>query len=435
MEETVAAQARKREWAVLFVLGSVQFTSIIDFVLVMPLGPQLMLNLGIKEGQFGVIVSAYTIAAGIAGLIAAPVIDRLGRKTAFLTLFTGFLVGTLFCGLSTTYPTLLAARVLTGAFGGVLGGLAMTIIGDVFPPERHGSATGILMSAFSLASVFGVPFGLAVGIKLGWQAPFLMLAAMGTVILGFAIWALPTLRGHLRPNRAKVNPLTQLWSTATYPNHIPAFVLIVTLMLGAFMVIPYISTYLLKNVGIDKTELPWVYVVGGVMSLISSPIIGKLSDRFGRLRMYYIIAPFSAIMLFAITVLPKVSLAVAALMVGFIMVANSGRMIAAMAMIIASVEPRRRGSFMSVYSSIQHVASGIGSFLGGVVLGRAADGSITHYSTGGAIAAIATLLSLYLASRLRPAATSSPITPAFSLGAAEVALADQNDSVIDIGTV
>jgi len=425
-------QARRRERGVLIVLGSVQFTSIIDFMLIMPLGPQLMRTLKIDAEQFGLIVSAYTIAAGVAGLAAAPVVDRFGRKAAFLTLFIGFLVGTLFCGLATTYPTLLAARVLTGTFGGILGGMAMTIIGDVFPAHRHGSATGALMSAFSLASVFGVPFGLAVGIRFGWQSPFLVLAGLGTVVLIYATWTLPTLKGHLRPDRPKVNPFTQIWETATHPNHVPAFALIVALMLGGFVVIPYISTYLVKNAGVSEANLPLVYVVGGVLTLVSSPVIGKLADRFGRLRVYMIIAPFSAVMMFAVTVLPKVPLAAALLTVGFVMVANSGRMIAAMAMIIASVEPARRGSFMSVYSSVQHISGGLGSYLGGVILGEASDGSLTHYSRGGAIAVVLTLLSLYLASRLRPASAASPITTAFSLAAADAALGDQSDPLLDV---
>ena len=195
MEGVDEARARRRERGVLIVLGSVQFTSIIDFMLIMPLGPQLMRTLGINAAQFGLIVSAYTIAAGVAGLVAMPIIDRFGRKAAFLTLFVGFLVGTLCCGLASDYGMLLAARLLTGAFGGVLGGMAMTIIGDVFPPNRHATATGSLMSAFSLASVFGVPFGLAIGTRYGWATPFLILAAMGTLILAYAVWTLPTLKG------------------------------------------------------------------------------------------------------------------------------------------------------------------------------------------------------------------------------------------------
>jgi predicted MFS family arabinose efflux permease len=422
------AAIKRREFGVLIVLGSVQFTSIVDFMLVMPLGPQLMRSLKIDAAQFGLIVSAYTIAAGIAGLVAAPIVDRFGRKVAFLSLYLGFLVGTMFCGLAGTFPTLLAARVLTGAFGGILGGMAMTIIGDVFPANRHATATGALMSAFSLASVLGVPFGLAVGIRNGWQAPFLLLAGLGVFVLAYGIWSLPTLRGHLDHNTKRAHPFREIWATASHPNHLPAFALIVVLMLGGFAVIPYISTYLVKNTGMVEANLPWLYIVGGVLTLGTSPLIGRLADRFGRLRIYYIIAPFSALAMFLVTVLPRVPMAVSVFVVAMILVGNSGRMVAAMAMIIASVEPRRRGSFMSVYSSVQHISGGIGSYLGGAILGTAADGSLTNYGWDGVIAVVATLFSLYLASRLRPAnsTASMPITPEFSLAAADAANADQN---------
>src|SRR4051794_4384315 len=165
-------QPRVDERAVLLTLASVQFTSIIDFMVIMPLGPQLMRTLAITPAQFGLVVSSYTLSAGVSGVVASSQVDRVGRKAAFLSLYVGFLVGTLFCGLATSYPILLAARVVTGAFGGVLGGMAMAIVGDVFPDERRGRATGMLMSAFSLASVFGVPFGLFLGTRYDWHAPF-----------------------------------------------------------------------------------------------------------------------------------------------------------------------------------------------------------------------------------------------------------------------
>lgn len=170
---------RRTERIVLFVLAAVQFTSIVDFMVVMPLGPQLMRSLEIGPAEFGLIVSSYTFAAGVAGLVASSIVDRFSRRTAFLTLYAGFLIGTLLCALAPTYQLLVAARVLTGAFGGVLGGMAMAIIGDVFPEERRGRATGSLMSAFALASVFGVPFGLYLGMTFEWHAPFLALVALG----------------------------------------------------------------------------------------------------------------------------------------------------------------------------------------------------------------------------------------------------------------
>ena len=193
----LAAEERRREMVLLLVLASVQFTSIVDFMVVMPLGPKLMDELGISPAQFGWIVSSYTVAAGFAGLLASSIMDRYGRKSAFLTLYSGFLIGTLFCGLSVGYSTLLASRVFTGAFGGILGGLSLAIVGDVFPEARRGRATGVLMSAFAVASVVGVPVGLWLGMTYDWHVPFLILVGLGLPVLFVALRVLPPLRDHL----------------------------------------------------------------------------------------------------------------------------------------------------------------------------------------------------------------------------------------------
>ena len=165
-------------------LASVQFISIVDFMIIMPLGPQLMRSMHIGPAQFGLVVSSYTFAAGIAGFVASSLVDRLGRKAAFLGMDAGFLIGTFLCGLAPTYGTLVLARILTGAFGGILGGLALAIIGDVFPEERRGRATGALMSGFALASIVGVPFGLFLGTRYGWHVPFILLGIFGMPGLG-----------------------------------------------------------------------------------------------------------------------------------------------------------------------------------------------------------------------------------------------------------
>ena len=419
------------ERAVLLTLAAVQFTSIIDFMVIMPLGPQLMRTLAISPAQFGLIVSSYTLSAGVAGVVASSVVDRFGRKAAFLSLYVGFLIGTLFCGLAPSYGLLLAARVVTGAFGGVLGGMAMAIVGDVFPEERRGRASGTLMSAFSLASVVGVPFGLFLGTRLGWHAPFLMLVALGLPILLFGVRALPPLQGHLgRPRAGTGARLVEMY---TRPNHLRAFALIVALMFGTFMVVPFISPYLVANVGVLEHDLPWIYVGGGVLSLVTSPLIGRWADRSGKFHVYRIIAPCSALMMIAITVLPRCdttrgALAVAVAAVSLLIVSNSGRMVAAMAMVTGSVEPRLRGGFMSAYSSVQHVAAGLGSFVAGLVLTRAADGTFGGYWIVGLVGAASTILSIALASRIRPfTGQEGPVTipsPAVEAVAQAVAVAE-----------
>jgi predicted MFS family arabinose efflux permease len=404
-----ASEVRRREIVLLLILASVQFTSIVDFMVVMPLGPQLMRKFAINPAQFGWIVASYTIAAGLAGLLASSIMDRFGRKQAFLTLYTGFLVGTLLCGLSFRYRMLLAARVLTGAFGGILGGLALAIIADVFPEERRGRATGVLMSAFAVASVIGVPTGLYLGTKFGWQVPFLILAGLGLPVLFAGLRVLPPLRDHLDHAR-RSHPLLQIVETFRHANHLRSFALTIAVMLGSFSVIPYVSVSLVSNVGVnEETGLPWVFVTGGLLTLVGAPLIGRLADHFGKLPVYRLVASISIGLMLVITNLPRVPLAVAVGIVGAFMLSNAGRMVAALTMITGSVERRLRGGFMSANSAVQHLASGVGASIGGQILVKSPDGAIHNFGLVGLLAATATLLSLWLAGRVKPAEESTGI--------------------------
>ena len=417
---------RRRERLVMFILSAVQFTTIVDFMIVMPLGPQLMRALNIGPAEFGLIVSSYTFAAGLSGLIASSIVDRFARRATFLFLYTGFLVGTFLCAVAPTYHTLVGARIATGAFGGVLGGITMTIIGDVFPEERRGRATGSLMSGFAFASVAGVPLGLFLGTNYGWHVPFLALVLAGIPILILTPLAMPPLKDHIHQSHA--HPLRSVIQTFADSNHLNAFALTTGLMIGSFTVFPYVSTYFVANVGMTEQQLPVIYVVGGALTLIAAPIVGKLADQIGKLKIYRVIAPLSACLLLAITQLPRVPVAVAVMVFGSLMVCNVGRMIAAMAMITGSIEPRRRGGFMSANSSVQHIASGVGAYVGGLIITQAPDGRIEHFGRVGWIAAGATMMTLWLAGRIR--ATESPVPAGeISLAAAAEASVDASEPI------
>lgn len=407
-------RARRGEALLLLLLASVQFTSIVDFMVVMPLGPQLMRRLDLTPKQFGWIVSSYTIAAGMAGLLASSIMDRFGRKAAFLTLYAGFLVGTLLCGLASSYYALLSARVVTGTFGGILGGMALAIVGDVFPEERRGRATGVLMSAFALASVFGVPIGLYLGTKFGWNLPFLILAALGVPVFLTALVAMPALRDHLHAV-VLIHPFAQILETFRHANQLRAFALTMTLMLGSFSVIPFVSVYLVANVGLTEMRLTAVFVTGGLLSLVGAPLIGRLADRFGKLLVYRLVASVSMVLMLVVTTLGQVRLEVAAGIVGVLMLSNAGRMVAALAMVTGSVEPRRRGGFMSANSAVQHLSAGVGAAIGGRILIKSAGGTFLHYERVGLFAVFATLISLWVAGRVRPASITKDSKPDLEL--------------------
>jgi len=439
MEVTAAEGAdgatKPSETIVLASLAAVQFVSIVDFVILMPLGPQLMRSLEIGPAEFGLVVSAYTIAAGISGLAFSPLLDRVGRRAGFLGLYAAFLVGTFLCGFSPGYRTLLVARAITGAFGGVLGGMALTIVGDVFPEERRGRATGVLMSAFAVASVVGIPLGLWLGNHFGWRAPFLTLAAVGVPVLVVAAFALPPLRAHL-VGRGRKGRFADALTVFTDRTHLNAFALTTALMLGGFAVVPFIATYLVDNAGVSEAQLPLVYVVGGVCTLFSAPLVGRLADRYGKMQAFRVAVPFSALIMFGITVLPDVGLIGGSIAVAAVMVANTSRMVAAMSMITSSVEPARRGGFMSANSSVQHLSAGLGTFFAGLVVTQSSEGRLEGYAWAGLFAAVLTLLSLPFAARLRPAVSQRPGhagEPAVSLAAAAEATCDAGEPLATLG--
>jgi predicted MFS family arabinose efflux permease len=283
-----------------------------------------------------------------------------------------------------------------------LSGLALTIIADVFPEERRGRATGVLMSAFALASSIGVPIGIQLGTKLGWQVPFLVLACLGSLIFVAALGVMPPLRDHLHQGHY-AHPLQQIVRTFSRPNNLRAFLLTVLVMFGGFSVIPYISLTLVANAGVLQTRLWIIYAVGGVLTLVGAPLIGRLADRFGKLPVYRVVALISACLILVVTNLSRVPLAWVVAVVGALMVSNAGRMVAALSMVSGSVERRFRGGFMSANSAVQHISSGLGAYMGGEILYETADRVIHNFPIVGFISVGATILSLWFAGLIRPA--------------------------------
>lgn len=411
--EIIPAKSHLQERLILLVLATVQFTSIVDFMVIMPLEPQLKRTIGLTPERFAMVVAAYTLAAGLAGLVSTLVLDRFARRPTYLALFGGFLVGTVACGLARGFPTLLAARALTGAFGGILGGMSMTIIGDVFPENRRGSATGVLMMSFSMASVLGVPIGLTLGQEFGWHVPFLVLAGLCVPFFGLAAAVLPRLDGHLQGQRRE-DPLVRLRSVFLEANHLRAFALTTALFFSGFSVIPFLTPYFVTNVGLPEKHLRWTYIAGGLVTLVGMPLIGRLSDRFGKLWVYRLLIPANAVLLLAMTCLPPVPLAFILVMVSATMLSNAGRMVPAMAMITSSVEPRLRGGFMGANSAVQHLAASLGTMAAGLILVEPKGRPIENFPIVGLLAAGTSLLTLWLAGRLRsggpqPAGHAEPI--------------------------
>jgi predicted MFS family arabinose efflux permease len=394
-----AAPATRRELILLLTLAAMQFTNILDFMIMMPLGPQFMRLFDIDPRHFGLLVSAYTFAAAASGFLAAFWIDRVGRKRALLAIYGGFLVATALCGLAPNYELLLAARIVAGLFGGIIGALVLTIVAEVVPYARRARGTALVASAFSLAAVLGVPLGLWLAAQFSWRAPFLFLAAFSLAV-GIVAWrilpALPAARG-AQPR----NPLAQLRAIFGVPNHLRAFAFMFALLMSVFLVVPFIAPYNVANVGVSELELPWLYFAGGLTTLFTAQVIGRLADRHGKRRVFTWVAFASIVPLLAMTNLPRVPLLVAILVSVVFFVLVPGRFGPATALITGSVAPRLRGSFMSFNGAIQQLGAGVASLAAGFIIGRAADGSLTRYHWAGLGAVACTLLAIALAARIR----------------------------------
>lgn len=391
----------QKERAIIFVLAALQFLHILDFVIMMPLGPVFMESFKIGSAEFGLLVSAYTFSAGIFGFIGAFFLDRFDRKHALLTVYLGFAIGTLLCALAPTYQTFLIARIIAGGFGGVIGALVLSIIGDIIPVFRRGLATGVVMSAFSVASVVGVPTGLYFANLYGWHFPFMGLALFSFLLLPFAYKILPEIRMHIDERDITEKRWDAIKTVFTRKSHYHSFAFMVALMFGGFTIIPFLSPFLVSNVGLTKEQLPYIYFFGGFFTFFSSRLIGHLSDRYGKHQVYTVLATLSVIPVTIIASLGKTSLPVVLLITTIFMIIVSGRMVPAFAMVTSTVEPRIRGSFMSINSSIQQIASGAASFISGIILTQESDGYLNNFEYVGMLAVFSLLLSVYLASKIQ----------------------------------
>jgi predicted MFS family arabinose efflux permease len=395
--QTDKRRAMRKEYALLATLALVQFTAVVDFLVMAPLGPKLMSLWGITTQEFGAAVSAYVLTAGICGFIAAFFIDKFDRKRLLTIVFAGFTVGTFACGLSPNYPTLLAARVLTGVFGGVIGTMVFAIIADAVPVERRGRAFGIATASFSLASIFGVPGGLYFANLFHWHAPFLILGALGIAVQVLIALFVPNLTAHLSGGGvgARRNPLAILGAIRSNPNQMRALFLVFCLAVGQFSVLPFLTPYLVTNVEILEEQLPLIYFIGGLCTVVTSPLIGTLADKYDKRRIYTVaaivsIAPIALITNFELGVSTVLVFTASSLM----FVTINGRMIPSMAMIQGTVTPQMRGSFTSISTSVQQISSGVATFIAGFFIHKGASGLLINYNLVGWIAIVFTIISI-----------------------------------------
>jgi predicted MFS family arabinose efflux permease len=390
-----------KEKILLFILAAIQFTHIVDFMIVMPLGPQLMRLLEINPQQFALMVSSYTFSAGVVGFLFAFVADRFDRKSVLLFSFLCFTAGTISCGFANSYGFLLAARIFTGAFGGVMNALVYSIIADAFPFERRGAAMGVVMASFSFAAAIGVPLGLFLASLADWHLPFHALGGAGILIsIGIYLY-IPALRAHIGKGAEDERIFDFLLNIGRTKNLLKALLFMFLMVMGQFVVIPFISPYMVSNMGISEKELTYVYLLGGGATFFTNPWIGRLSDKYGKPKVFTILALLSVIPLFIVTNVQETALWIVLLVSVFFFVTISGRVVPGMTMITSAVEPQHRGSFMSINSAVQQFSSAGAAMIGGMIVMTDASGKLLNYQYAGYLAIAATLLCVVVSRRLK----------------------------------
>jgi predicted MFS family arabinose efflux permease len=367
---------------VVAVLAFMQFTIVLDFVMLSPLGALLVPALRITPSQFGFLVSAYAFSAGASGILTAGFADRFDRKKLLMFFYCGFVLGTLLCGIAWSYPLLLVARIVTGLFAGVIGSVSFAIVTDLFALEMRGR-------------VMGIPTALFLSTRWGWNAPFFMIVAVGTVV-GCVIQArmLPVAE-HLKqhPDRSPVHHLLQTISNRSY---MLGFLATGLLSVGGFMLMPFMSQFMVHNVGIPLTKLPLLYMITGSISVVTGPLIGRASDAFGKLRVFAFGCAVTIVMVVIYTHLSNVGLATLAAVMVLLQVGIFSRMISASALMSALPKLTDRGSYMSISSSLQQVAGGVAAMVSGLIVVQEADGRLEHYDILGYILICTTLITLSL---------------------------------------
>jgi predicted MFS family arabinose efflux permease len=392
--------APHRERQVLVVLTLMSFTNILDFMIMMPLASHLIRDFGISTAQFGLLVSAYALAAAASSLLMASIADRFDRKRALLFVYVGLIVGTLGCALAPTYAALLIARTVAGLFGGVQGSIAFSIVGDLVPDERRGRAMGLVMLSFSLSAVIGVPLSIYIASHGGWHVPFFALAASCAVLFVVAWRLVPAMRGHIRAGGpiSLVQGYVELFRV---PNHWWAFATSALLTLSGMLVIPYIAPTRVANEGMSETELAYFYLIGGAVTLFTRPLFGRLSDRYPRAVVYYWLVLLSIVPMILVTHTLGVSLPLQLAVSALFFIFVSGRFVPSTALITAATTPQLRGRLMSFNSAVQNLFTGVAAAVGGLMLTRSGDGMMLGYEAVGYVSCLFAMASLWTAFKVR----------------------------------
>jgi predicted MFS family arabinose efflux permease len=386
---------------VVALVAFLQFTLILDFMVLAPLGAMIMPTLHVSPTQFGFLVSAYAFSAGLSGLLASGFTDRFDRKRLLLFFYAGFVLGTFLCAVAQTYHFLMFARIVTGLFGGVIGSIVFAIVTDLFDYGMRGRVMGFVQTAFAASNVLGIPIGLYLANRWNWHAPFVLIASFSVLAGALIVLYMRPINAHLslRPDRS---PLHHFLHTISVPRYLQGFGATILLATGGFMLMPFSSAFTVYNLGIAVERLPLIYVVTGIFSMIAGPLIGRASDAIGKFRVFALGCFATVIMVLIYTNLGVTPIHIVILVNVLLFIGVSSRMIASSALISAVPSPVDRGSYMSISSSLQQISGGVAAAVGGLIVKQSPGGPLQHFDIVGYIlvaSTFVTLLMMYFISR------------------------------------
>lgn len=385
---------------VVIILAVTQFTVVLDFMIMSPLGDILMKSMHLIPSEFGLAVSAYAFSAGFSGFLTAGFSDKFDRKKLLLFFYIGFVIGTVFCGVAHTYWFLVAARVFTGLFGGVIGSISMAIVADLFALQQRGRVLGFVQMAFGASQVLGIPMGLYIATNWGWEMPFLMVAALGMVMVGVIGLYLKPINEHLRVKNER-SAFVHLWHTLARRDYRVGFAATALLSVGGFMMMPFGSAFAINNLQVTEQQLPLLFMVAGLSTLVIMPFIGRLSDRMDKYKLFVMASIWLMAMCIWYTNLSVVPLWVAMTLNVLLMAGVTSRMIPSSALTSAVPELNDRGAFMSINASLQQLAGGIAAALAGKIVVQQTNFSpLEHYDTVGYVVVAFSILGLFFMYRV-----------------------------------
>ncbi len=390
----------KYEKIVILLLALTQFSVVLDFMVMAPLGDLLIKSMDITPAAFGMIVSAYAFSAGISGLLTAGFADRFDRKKILLFFYSGFILGTLFCGIADSFYTLFFARIFTGIFGGVLGSISMAIITDLFGMEKRGRAMGFIQMGFGASQVLGIPIGLYFANHWGWEAPFLLIVVFAIIVAFFLLRYLQPITAHIGQHNSQ-NALLHFWNTFSKRSYSLGFITTSILAIGGFMMMPYGTIFAVNNIGVSTEQLPLLFMASGITALFIMPLIGRLSDKWSKIKLFIISTMALVVVCIIYTNLGHIPFYLVVLINIAMMSAIMSRMVPSTTMISAVPDAQDRGAFMSITASLQQISGGLAAIIAGLIVYQKDKNSpLEHYDTVGYIVGFVSFICIFLMARI-----------------------------------